>query len=174
MLLGGPAAAGKRQVGSFTLEAAGGRPFSSDDVRGKVWVAYTFFSSCATTCPLTTLQAGRLARDFAASPDFLVVGLTTDPEHDTPARLAEVAKAAHADPARWVLATGQPGQLRELTEKDFRIGFDPPQTGGAHGGHAGLFVLVGRDGVIHGYYRTGDRAAYARLRDDARALLQTR
>ena len=154
----------------FALVTARSEPLHKEDLLGKVWVAYSFFASCKTSCPLTALQAGKLVKEFGDRPDFRVVGLTTDPERDTPERLATLSAELHADPERWLLVTGRPEPLKKLMETDFRIGFDPPSNGD-HGGHAALFVLVGRDGKPRGYYRTGDRESFTKLRSDLTVLL---
>ena len=156
-------------VGPFSLTAPDGRTVTLADFKGKVWVAYNFFTSCTTSCPLTTLKAAQLVKEFGGRADFRVVGLTVDPAHDTPPTLAAFATSAKADPARWTFLTGDPAALRQVDEAYFRVGFDGPREA-AHGGHSGLFVLVGRDARIKGVYPGSDATAFGRLKHDIQAL----
>ncbi len=49
------------QVPGFSLVAASGEPFGSDDLRGHVYVASFFFTRCTTACPALMQAMASLA-----------------------------------------------------------------------------------------------------------------
>jgi len=59
------------------------RPFGSEDLKGTVYVAEFFFTSCPTICPRVKGQMLRLEEEFADHPDFRLVSFTVDPKRDT-------------------------------------------------------------------------------------------
>lgn len=104
---GEPAAAtpARPRLTEFQLTDQAGQPFDSKQLKGRVWVANFFFSSCPSTCleqnrRLAELQAERRFKDV------LFVSVTCDPDTDTPAVLAEYARRFHAEPQQWAFCTG--------------------------------------------------------------------
>jgi cytochrome oxidase Cu insertion factor (SCO1/SenC/PrrC family) len=85
----------------FELTAADGAPFRTADMRGKVWVATYFF----TTCPGSCIRLNRNIQFLHKLPelkDITWVSITCDPDNDTLEALREYAKNWEADPDRWL------------------------------------------------------------------------
>ena len=59
----------------------------------------------------------RLADDTILRGHVHLITITFDPEHDTPAVLAERAKKLKADPAVWTLLTGDPVTVERFCAK---------------------------------------------------------
>jgi protein SCO1/2 len=89
-----------------------------------------------------------------------------DPEHDTPEALAEYAQRFQADSTRWHLLTGDVVTLDRLCDDVFMLG----SIDGRNLDHSTRFVLVDRDGVVRGYYMSGDSASMEQLEADVRLL----
>ena len=96
-------------------------------VAGKVWVANFIFTSCQQACPLLSermAEVGRRARHLG--PDFHLVSISVDPERDTPAKLAEYARALRREPDRVVVPDrpggGHPGRGRRRLQGRRRQG----------------------------------------------------
>src|SRR5215212_630103 len=85
----------------FELTERSGKPFHSADMRGKVWVASYFFSSCAGTCArvATSIQVQQNLPDVK---DVTWVSITCDPDNDTLDVLRNHADRLGADPSRWL------------------------------------------------------------------------
>ena len=153
---------------AFSLVDQAGRPFTRDDVRGRVWIADFIFTRCAGQCPLMSAAMARLSQ---ALPDVWWVSFSLDPAHDSPVALAEYARAHHADPARWRFATGGDGDaMRRWCQEGFKLS-------ATEGGptdepiiHSRRFVLVDRQVRIRGYYDAGEPAGLAALQRAARQL----
>jgi cytochrome oxidase Cu insertion factor (SCO1/SenC/PrrC family) len=100
-----PASTMRIPLTDFELTERSGRPFRSAEMRGKVWVASYFFSSCIGTCLTLNENIARMNRqpDLA---DVSWVSITCDPDNDTLGVLSEYAKKWNADPNRWLFCRG--------------------------------------------------------------------
>ncbi len=97
-------------VPDFALTDQTGATVRLSQMRGQP-VAVTFlYTRCpiATACPMTTAKFSKLDAMLAHKNFGHLLAVTVDPEHDTPAALAEYAKKAGADPKRWKFLTGSP------------------------------------------------------------------
>ncbi|MEM1416055.1 MAG: SCO family protein [Myxococcota bacterium] len=159
------------EVPSFRLVDQTGEAFGSDELRGRVWVANTIFTTCPTVCPLLTSQMANLQRRFAERElDVRLVSFSVDPENDTPEALAAYAQRNGADPARWRFLTGEREALRTILEDGLRVrmgGERSPSGDIAHGTH---FVLVDASARLRGFY-ANDGAGLGKLERDVAAIL---
>ena len=84
--------------------------------RGKPQVVAMFYSSCRYICPLI-IESGK-AVDRALTPaqraGLGMVYISMDPERDTPAALATLAKERKITDKRWALASPEPGDVRSV------------------------------------------------------------
>jgi len=149
-----------------------GERFDADALTGHVWIANFIFTSCPSQCLLMTDRLRGLQRDFLDDAALRFVSFSVDPEHDTPAVLAEYA-ARHGADARWVLATGEHAAVSRICQEVFRLSVGE-STPGQPITHSVKFVLVDRAGRIRGYYDVTEVRELVRLRSDARALLEER
>jgi protein SCO1/2 len=97
-------------VPDFALKDQTGATVRLSDLKGEP-VAVTFlYTRCpiATACPMTTAKFSKLDAMLAEAKFGHLLTVTVDPEHDTPAVLADYAKKAGADPKRWKFLTGEP------------------------------------------------------------------
>lgn len=145
------------QLPSFSLVGMDGKPFGSAELRGQVYVANFFFTSCRSICPAIMQGMGRLQAGFAERDvqGIKLVSISVDPEHDTPEILTAYAKALGVDPLRWMLLTGEPEVVRRLVVDGFKtpVVAPPPQGPGPIDiAHTGKLVLVDGSGRIRGYY----------------------
>ena len=84
--------------------------------RGKPQVVAMFYASCRYICPLI-IESGK-AVDRALTPaqraGLGMVYISMDPERDTPAALATLAKERKVSDKRWALASPKPGDVRSV------------------------------------------------------------
>ncbi len=146
---------------SFSLVAASGEPFGSDDLQGQVWVASFFFTRCPSICPtvmqaMASLQARYLESGIEG---IRLVSISVDPANDTPERLRAAASRYGADPARWMLLTGDAARVHDLCERGFKLAVNEPAVGPSGEldvAHSGKLVLVDPEGSIRGYYESDE------------------
>lgn len=110
------------EVPDFALTERSLRPITKADLLGKVWIANFMFTQCPDECPLTSSRMATLQEAFVAAPEVLLVSITADPEHDTPAILARYADDFGADAQRWLFLTGDKEAIYRLALEGFHLG----------------------------------------------------
>ena len=146
-------------VPSFVMTDQQSKPFGTDNLRGKVWVADFIFTSCQTMCPLLTQKLAQVVyRSRKLGPDVHFVSFSVDPERDTPAKLAEYAHSYHADPHKWSFLTGTLDSIQKAVVEGFKIGVDKHKVTDdfwdiVHGEH---MVVVDRQLRIRGYFDSSE------------------
>jgi len=147
------------------------RPFGTADLRGKVYVAEFFFTSCPTICPKVKAQMLRLEEKFAGNPDFRLVSFTVDPKRDTPERMKEYAeKLGTRSMDRWRYIHGDRFEIDDLDEDYLSIAEEDPDAPGGFN-HTGYIVLVDRKGFVRSYASGLDPAEVDFLMKDIELLL---
>ena len=153
---------------TFALTDQDGKPFSSDALKGKTWIATLFFTSCSGPCPM---MSGRLEdiQGAVKDPNVMLVSFSIDPKRDTPQALKDYANRMDADPARWKFLCGTPAEMQKVAD-GLKLVFDP--TAGANGQimHDTRFLLIDKAGQVRGIYHTDDNADIDKLKADARKL----
>ncbi|MDQ2870020.1 MAG: SCO family protein [Acidobacteriota bacterium] len=104
------------RIPDFELIDQASKPVRLSSLRGEP-VAVTFlYTRCpvATACPMTTAKFSRLDALLKQKGYGRLLVVTVDPEHDTPAVLADYAKKAGADGRRWRFLTGSPAAVADV------------------------------------------------------------
>ena len=103
-------------VPEVTLRDQTGRPVPLSELQGASGpLALNFiFTTCTTICPVMTATFSQMRRDLGEEAGRVrLVSITIDPEHDTPAVLAEYAKRFDAAPG-WSFLTGSPQDVERV------------------------------------------------------------
>jgi len=156
--------------------------FSSQSLKGKVWLASFIFTSCPSVCPITTAKMAVLQKKFGKDPNLFHVSISVDPQTDTPKVLKSYAIKHRADLKNWVFLTGDEAKTHELIQKGFllpsqgRENSNPSKLMGHDDEeepvvHSDRFVLVDQEGMIRGYYSILEGKEFARLERDIKTLL---
>lgn len=139
----------------FEFTERSGKPFQSEQLDGKVYVASFFFALCPATCRTQNEKMQTLQRLYEGK-DVRFLSITCDPESDTPEALQKYAKMFNADPESWLFLTGD----MEYTEQVGHNFFGVPV---AKQGHTEKFIVVDRSGTIRGYFHWAKPAEFAKL-----------
>lgn len=151
-----------KPVVDFELVDESGAPFSSEQLKGRVWVASFFFADCPGFCLNLNQQIEKLVKELSDT-DVRFVSFTVDPAHDTPAVLAEYAKKFNADPARWTFLTGEQATIERVALDSFLVSAAPAT-------HTGRIMLVDQNGKVRGAYSYSSSAELATLARRVREL----
>ena len=137
--------AGAKIGGDFTLTGGDGKPVRWSDFKGKWRVVYFGYTKCPAVCPF---DVANLMKGVKADPELAAeirpIFITIDPERDTPARMAEYAKAF---PGLTAL-TGTPVQIAS-TAKAYAVFYSkqsPRPDGGYDMEHTRAAYLFDRGG----------------------------
>jgi len=92
--------------------------FYDDLIKGKIVLINFIYTSCQDVCPIATARLAQVEEKLGekVGRDFFFISMTVDPEHDTPERLNEYAKAFGAGPG-WLFVTGKPEDVRAINYK---------------------------------------------------------
>ena len=161
----------------FRLVDQDNRPFSRDDMLGKVWVADFVFTSCADACPRLQNKMKRI-QDRLLPPEqggsIALLSISVDPERDTPEKLRDYAQAFGARKAMWLYLTGPQKEVERTVVQGFHTAMaklpvpgKDPHLEAFDIMHGERLVLVDRQGRIRGFYDADDQDALLR---DARSL----
>ncbi len=131
------------KVPAFSLQDLEGKAVSLADLKGRVWVANFFFTSCPQVCPLMARHLAELQRMFMGENDFRIVSVTTDPRNDSPGVLKEFAKRNQALLGRWIFLRGNKDAVVALSTGGLSLDVTTDSTM-----HSMKFALVDRDGTV--------------------------
>lgn len=153
-------------VGEFRFTDQHNQTFNQENVAGKVWVGYLFFTACPGQCPIMTTSMRALSENFLDEEGVCFAGFSVDPDTDTPERLTQYARQYKASNPRWYMLTGPVEDVERLAVSGFRLGsVDDPQM------HSEKFVLVDGEGMIRNYYDGTDETEMETLKRDIQRLL---
>jgi cytochrome oxidase Cu insertion factor (SCO1/SenC/PrrC family) len=88
-------------------------------VKGKVFVAEYFFTTCQTICPKMNDQMQRVQEAFKNESLFSILSFTVNPEVDTVAQLKRYAETHRAIAGKWHFLTGNKEKLYSAARKSF-------------------------------------------------------
>lgn len=146
----------------------------SSDMKGKIWVADFFFTSCPSICPKMTNQMRRLSENTKDLEDQIqFISFSINPTIDNPTRLRAYIKAHDIKAKNWNFFTGNEEATHRLGIDNFQIfaGQDAMSAGGY--AHSDAFVLVDKEGYIRGVYNPATESKPVdQLEKDIRKLLK--
>jgi protein SCO1/2 len=130
-----------------SLEDAEGRVRGLDLHRGHPVLVTLFYGSCRATCPLIieTLRATEKRVPENRRANLRVLAISIDPEHDTPAALAELARDRRIDTTRWTLARTDATSVRKIAAV-LGVQYRPLPQGGFN--HSTVIALLSPTGEI--------------------------
>ena len=144
------------QLTDFHLVERDGRSRSLEDLKGEIWFAGFFFTDCRGPCPALISQMVELSRAVLRTKGRVrVVGISVDPENDTPERLRDYAKRMGVGDNFWLL-TGPLPEVFRIAREGFKLAVEEnppaavPQAGKML--HSTKVALVDGQGRIRGYY----------------------
>jgi protein SCO1 len=159
-------------IAPFSFTNQEGKEVTNKTVKGKIYVANFFFTTCGSICPKMTVQLKKVAAAFQADTNVLLLSHTVLPETDNVARLAAYATAREIPSGKWNLLTGDKESLYKMARQSY---FAEATEGVARAAdeflHTENCVLVDREGRIRGVYNATLSLEMEKLMEDIRTLL---
>jgi protein SCO1 len=92
----------------FALIDQDGNPVQLSSLRGKVVLLDFIYTSCPGPCPLLSRKFSQFQKTLGerVGKEVVLLSITVDPQHDTPAVLQQYARRYQADTAGWKFLTG--------------------------------------------------------------------
>ena len=164
------------KINSFEFTNQHGNKVSLDNVKGKVFVAEYFFTTCPTICPIMNKQMQAVQKQFSNNLNFAILSFTVHPEVDTVEQLLRYAKRHGAKKGQWHFLTGSKEKLYETARKSFFL-LKPAEVKnqgdvGSDFIHTNNFVLIDKNLQIRGYYDGTNKKEVSKLITEAKILLK--
>lgn len=162
-------------VQPFQFITQDGKPFTPDDVKGKVYVVDYFFTTCHGICPSLTANMKKIYEQFKDEPDFMIVSHTCMPEVDSAPVLKHYADSLGVDTRKWVFVTGSKLDLYNAARNSYLLDDKKNAVGNINDQfiHTQFFALVDKNGNVRGEIFDGlKNDELARLKKDIEVLLK--
>jgi protein SCO1/2 len=145
---------------------------NNETVKGKIYVADFFFTSCPTICPVMKKEMIRVYEKFKGNNQVLMLSHTIDPDYDTIQLLRDYANRLGSDGKQWMFLWGERKPLYELAEKGYYASavVDSTEPGGFI--HSGGFILVDKQQRVRGIYDGTSATDVDKLMVDMDVLLK--
>ncbi len=166
----------QRSAPAFSLLDQEGKKFSSDTLKGKVWVVDFIFTRCAGSCPLLSGKMRQLQVQWKGNDDLKLVSISVDPEYDKPSVLKKYAEGLQADPDQWTFLTGEKADVYDVIQKGFQVTAekDPDEPKGFEFVHSTRMILVDANGMIRGLYNGDEEGDVHKLQRDIHFLMSSK
>ncbi|MFN3135349.1 MAG: SCO family protein [Candidatus Kryptonium sp.] len=160
------------EIPEFSLIEHHGQEINLEKLKGSIFVADFFFTSCAGICPRMTEQMTRVQEAFKNEQRVKLVSFTVDPERDSVWVLSMYAKGWGAIDGKWFFVTGEKKKIYELARRGFKLPVEEGDSGPGDFIHSDKFVLVDGKGRIRGYYSGTDPEDVDKLIKDVKLVLK--
>lgn len=149
-----------------------GEVINNESLKGNIYIAEFFFTSCPTICPIMTEQLFRVHEKFKSEDRLKIVSFTLDPEYDTPEKLQDHAVRRGIDIHQWWFLNDKKSETYELAQKGYFVTAleDSSEPGGIV--HSGKVSLIDKKGRIRAYYDGTIEADVNVLINDIATLLE--
>jgi protein SCO1/2 len=160
-------------IAPFEFTNQAGEKVSNDLVKGKVYVANFFFTTCSGICPKMAAQLSHVADSFQQNERVKIISFSVTPDIDSVAQLAMYAKRNHINANQWQLLTGNKSEIYTLARQSYfaeeEPGFTKDSSQFLHTEHV---VLVDQDAHIRGVYNGTLPLDMERLMSDIHTLIK--
>ena len=131
----------------FTLTDQDGHPVQLSSLRGKVVLLDFIYTSCPGPCPLLSRKFSQFQKKLGerVGKDVMLLSITVDPQHDTPAVLKAYARRYQADTSGWKFLTGSSPEIIAVT---FQYGVDYYGESGGEINHLVATYIIDRVGNV--------------------------
>ncbi|WP_252502534.1 SCO family protein [Sporosarcina sp. Marseille-Q4943] len=162
-----------RQVTSFSFTDQNGKPFGTDQLAGKVWIADFIFTNCNSVCtPMSHKMADLQSTLKENGLEVELVTFTVDPETDTPQVLKEYVGQFSDDESNWHLLSGYSQEtIEQLAMNQFQTIVQKPNESGQviHGTN---FFIIDQRGTIVNEYSYIEESFDEQMIDEVKRLVK--
>ncbi len=146
---------------------------TSKELKGKVWIADFFFTTCSTICPRMTAQMKRLnsmTEDISEHLQF--ISFSINPNYDGPSQLKKYKLHHGINAKNWIFLTGEEEETHRIGIEEFRIFAAQDNLAEDGYAHSEAFTLVDKEGFVRGVYNIQDPKQVDQMNKDIRKLLK--
>lgn len=145
---------------------------TEETVKGKIYVADFFFTTCQSICPIMSNQLERVYQKFHNNPDVLILSHTVAPEEDSVNVLMDYAKLHGVKDKQWLFLTGDKKDLYAMARQSYLLNAEEGNGDEDDFIHTQNFALIDKEKHLRGFYDGTDSIEVARLITDIGILLE--
>lgn len=162
------------RIGEFSFVNQYNEKVTAEDVKGKIWIAEYFFTTCTNICIDMNQNMIHVQNAFKNDENVKILSFTVNPEVDTPEILKKYAEEHYALKNQWHFLTGEKDSLYSFARKSIFV-LKPAEAAnlgdaGSDFIHTNNFVLIDKVGRIRGYYDGTNMEAVHQLIEDIKLL----
>lgn len=157
------------KVPPFRMTDANGRPFTEQDLDGKVWIVDFIYTNCPAECPRMTSRMHQLESRTSEHPDIGFLSISVDPDRDSPEVLKEFASRYGAPNERWRFLTGDKASVHLLAYQTFHVGDVIAKVE-----HSTKFAVLDKHRIVRGYYSSFSQEELSKMLADVDLLREER
>ena len=161
-------------VQPFSFIDQDGKTITEKDIRGKVYIAEYFFTTCKGICPKMNNNLRSVYEKFRDQPDFMIVSHTVDPLTDSVGRMKAYADSMHVDSKNWLFLTGRKDSLYHAARISYLL--DDPKNNDISVNeqfiHTQFFALVDKNSQVRKIYDGLKMDEIKALENDIQDLLK--
>jgi protein SCO1/2 len=140
------------KIANFSFINQNNEVVVNDSLRGNIYIANFFFTSCPTICPVMTKNMAYVQSKLSVYPNIKFLSHTVDPLNDTPERMLDYVnnlktKNVRISLSNWDFVTGDKDDLYAIAQSYFvNVSMDSLAPGGFL--HSEYFVLIDKEGRV--------------------------
>jgi protein SCO1/2 len=158
-------------IDTFKLHNQLGHVITADSLKGKIYVANFFFSSCTLICPKMMDNLKVLQDTFINDKNICLVSFSVTPWIDSETRLKEYGSKRGIVPGKWQLLTGSKERIYNLARQSYfaekTLGL---QKNSSEFLHTETMLLIDRKARIRGIYNATQIVDIGRVTEDIKIL----
>ncbi len=158
-------------IANFNFQNQSGNSYSTDSLRGKIYVANFFFTTCPGICPKMTHNLKKLQDSILSMQQVNIVSFSVMPWVDTVGRLKKYGIENEINPSVWHLLTGDKKAVYTLGRGSYFA--DENNTSDTSSFlHTDKMFLVDKEQHIRGVYNATRGEDINRVLNDIKILLK--
>jgi protein SCO1/2 len=141
-------------VRPFSFTNQDGKTVTEKDVKGKVYVANFFFTTCKTVCPIMNNYLAGVYDKYNDEKGFLILSHSSMPDVDSVPLMKKYADSLKVNTTKWIFLTGKKNELYNAARVSYTI--DDPNNNLVKIDddfmHTQFCALVDKNGDVRGVY----------------------
>ncbi|RZK52035.1 MAG: SCO family protein [Pedobacter sp.] len=159
-------------VGDFKLVNQKADTLTWVNYKGKIVLLNLFYTNGPSGVEFANKAMATFASVYEKNTMIHFIGLTINPQDDTPKILTDYAKSISATAGKWDLLTGDSTQVNKLIKTGLLLdALKVDENGKAKFTYTNMFVLLDSQHRIRGYYEATNQEALSKLDDEIKVLV---
>ena len=160
-------------IKTFDFQNQEGKWISQSNLKGKIYIANFFFTSCTTVCPKMATNLLKVQNEFSNNDKVKIMSHTVMPWVDNQKRLKEYGEINNIDSKFWYLLTGPKDEIYKIARESYFAdeGFGKSVTTINDFIHTEKFFLIDSNNKIRAIYNGTLSLETSRMIEDIKSLL---